>query len=110
MQDHWIKRSSKKKAVQEPFGYTRLPHQKDELEMIKNITMEETKTHVDPCALLLLAVIKAARDDAVRKPERDRIDAREWVRNSSTFVLYCKLIGLNPDTVRERLIRQWKAD
>ena len=86
-----------------------MQQEQDELEMIKNLTMLETNKHADPCALLLLAVIKAARDDAVRKPERDRIDARAWVRNSSTFVLYCKLIGLNPDTVRERLIRQWNS-
>ena len=85
-----------------------MQQEQDELEMIKNITMLETKTHIDPCALLLLSVIKLARDDAVRNPERDRIDARAWIRHSPTFVLYCKLIGLNPDMVREQLIRQWK--
>ena len=94
--------------------------------MIANITMERPRSCIDPSARLLTAVIVKAQGDAVyREPRlpsrkkgayqaveqalRDKTDARKWVMESSTFALYCKLIGLEPDVTRKKFMRKWKG-
>ena len=85
-----------------------MQQEEEEFEMIRNLTMLETKKHIDPCASLLLAVIVKARDDALKGEPRDKIDARLWIRSSPTLTLYSKLIGLRPEAVRKALIRMWE--
>jgi len=93
--------------------------------MIVKSAMEQPRSYTDPCARLLTAVIVKAQDDAVyREPRllprkkaaykavhqalRDKTDARKWVMESPEFVNYCKLIDLEPNVTREKLVLKWK--